>query len=57
MKIAGIVLIVLQALVVLGSLIGGKNPFAGGIFEIIGYFLVGIIGVILLVIGIKKNKK
>ena len=58
MKIAGIILIVLQVVAVIGSFIGGRNPFKGGIPELIGFFLLGIIGVILLIAYyIKKNKK
>ena len=57
MKIAGIILIVLQVLAVIGSLIAGRNPFKAGLIELIGYFIFGIIGITLLIIYyIKKNK-
>lgn len=60
MKIAGIIFIVLQIIAVIGGIIGaangGRNPFAGGIWELIGYFIFGIIGVILLVLH-HNNKK
>ncbi len=59
MKIAGIILIVLQVLAVLGGISTGEAPFlnisgAADIFAVLGYFLPAIIGVILLV---KANKK
>ena len=58
MKIAGIILIILQIIAVIGSFIGGRNPFTVGIPELIGFFLIGIIGVILLIVYyVKKNKK
>ena len=58
MKVAGIMLIVLQIVAVIGSFIGGRNPFKTGLIELIGFFLMGIIGIILLIAYyIKKNKK
>ncbi len=54
MKIVGIVLIVLQIL----SLMGGMPSAPGGAYGagyLLGYFLPGIIGVILLVKGGKKK--
>lgn len=57
MKIAGIILIVLQIIGVIGAFIGGKNPFSGNFLEIIGYFLTGIIGVILLIADYIKNNR
>ena len=58
MKIAGIVLIVLQVLAIIGTVIAGRNPFKAGLLELIGYFSLGIIGVTLLIIYyVKKNKK
>ncbi len=54
MKIAGIVLIVLQVL----ALIGGGIPAVGGVYGLgylLGFFLPGIIGVILLVKAGKKK--
>ena len=58
MKIAGIILIILQIIAVVGSFIGGRNPFTVGFPGLIGYFIFGIIGVILLIIYyVRKNKK
>lgn len=61
MKIAGIILIVLQVLAVWGGISTGEAPFlnipgAAHIFEVLGYFLPAIIGVILLVKANKKGK-
>ena len=56
MKVAGIILIILQVVAVISRIIQGG--FAGmSFFWLIGYFLVGIIGVILLVVDYKKNQK
>ena len=49
-----LVLFILQAIAVLGSIING-NLFTMGLFELIGFFLPAIIGVIL--IYRDKNKK
>ena len=58
MKIAGIIFIVLQVIAVIAALMGGRNPFKADFFELIGYFMLGIIGVTLLIIYyVKKNKK
>ena len=62
MKIAGIILIVIQIIATVGGIIGavagGTNPFAGGFWGLLGYFAFGIIGVILLIIHHnRKNKK
>ena len=58
MKIAGIILIILQVIAIIGSFLGGRNPFTSGFLEMIGYLISGIIGVILLIVHhIKKNKK
>ena len=58
MKIAGIILIILQVIAVIGSFLGGGNPFKTGFFGLIGYFIFGIIGTILLIVySVKKNKK
>lgn len=57
MIFAGIILVVLQVIAVIGSLIAGGNPFAGGLFGTIGYFLFGIIGVILIIVGISRKNK
>lgn len=56
MKIAGIILIILQVVALISKIIQGG--FAGmSFFALIGYFLMGIIGVILLVVDYKKNQK
>ena len=55
MKIAGIVLIVLQCVAVISSFISGKNPFNNGFLYLIGYFLCGIVGVILLIVAHKRK--
>ena len=55
MKIAGIVLICLQALAVFGAIVGGGLPT--GIAELLGFFAAGIIGIILLIVAKKKEKK
>lgn len=54
MKIAGIILIVLQVLTLLGGFptAPGGSGYALGFY--LGYFAPGIIGVILLMKGIKK---
>lgn len=57
MQIAGIILIVLQVVGIIGALIGGRNPFSGGFFETLGYFLIGITGVILLIVARIRKKK
>lgn len=57
MKVAGIILIVLQLIVTIVSIIAGDNPFNDGICEIIGYFLVGIIGIILLIVDYRRKEK
>lgn len=57
MLIAGIVLIVLQVVGLAGSFIGGHNPFNAPILEVIGYFLAGILGVILIVFHCLRKKK
>ena len=71
MKKAGIILIILQALGILGSLMqdvarhqtvgsGFMNMLQGGvsgIIQLIGFFLIGIIGVCLLIAANKKGKK
>ena len=51
MKIAGIVLLILQVL----ALVGGGIPAGANIAYYIGYFLPGILGVFLLIKG--SNKK
>ena len=55
LKIAGIILIVIQCLATTGSLIGGNNPFRGGFLYSLGFFALGIIGIILLIIYLYRN--
>ena len=57
MKIAGIILIVLQALGIISSFISGQNPFAHGSAFMLGYFLCGFIGIGLLIGAASKKKK
>lgn len=57
MLIAGIVLIILQCLGVASAFIGGRNPFNAHPVELLGYFLVGIIGVILIICHYVRKKK
>lgn len=64
MKGFGIVLIVLQAISILGSVMSNEylNMYlnlvsARGICNFIGFHLIGVLGIILLLTGIKKNKK
>lgn len=63
MKIAGIVLLVLQAISIIGSVLNGSfaDMFADfsvyGIGKLLGFFIPAIIGAILLAFGIKKAKK
>ena len=62
MKKAGIVLICLQVLGVIGGIANGSlesmlSAGAGGIAQLIGFFLPGIIGVILLVRAKKKAEQ
>lgn len=63
MKIAGIVLLVLQVFAFVGSHLNGSLPeifgefSVYGIARIIGYFIPAILGAILLTVGIKKSKK
>ena len=58
MKIAGIILLILQAMSIPASLIAGDPIFGNGnIAWIIGRFIFGIVGVILLVIHHKRSGK
>ena len=56
MKTAGIVLIILQVLALIGMAINGSMTEAG-LAEWIGALSFGIIGVILLAVGINKEKQ
>lgn len=57
MKKVAIVLLVLQALAIFGGIVNGSlaGILTGGIPIMLGYFLPGIIGVILLVKSNKRN--
>ncbi|MBE6784929.1 MAG: hypothetical protein E7538_01665 [Ruminococcaceae bacterium] len=60
MKKAGIILIVLQVIALVGGIAGGSlslTPNALGIAELLGFCLPGIIGVILLIKAKKNNKE
>lgn len=65
MKIAGIVMVVFQALAVVGGFaighsvidnVAGKSAL-GAVTYLIGYFLIGIIGIILIIKGSKKEEE
>lgn len=55
MIITGIILIALQILAIASSLIGGNTPFQQGIAGTLGYFLIGFIGVVLIIIGCRRK--
>ncbi len=58
MKIAGIVLIILQIVSFIPSLIAGDPIFGNGnIAWIFGRFIFGIVGVILLIIDYRRKNK
>lgn len=57
MKVAGIILIILQVASFIPALASGENIFANGFANLIGRCLLGIVGVILLIIAHKRNKK
>ena len=60
MKIAGIILIVLEAVSIAGAIANGSLPEIIGnaeIIKLIGFLLPGIIGAILLAVSAKKKKK
>ena len=62
LKTFGWILIALQILSLYGTSMGGGMRLSGGLFglfELIGYFLFGIIGILLLVAGnkLKARKK
>jgi len=56
MKIAGIVLIVMQVLSFVPMVITGENILAYGIANMIGRCSIGIVGVILLLIARKRKR-
>lgn len=53
--IAGWILVAVQCMGIFGTLLSG-NSFPSGIPGLIGFFLFGIIGVILLVLGYKNKQ-
>jgi len=55
-KIAGIILIILQIISLIPSIAAGDNIFSHGFANLLGRFLIGIVGVILLVIAYKREK-
>ena len=57
MKVAGIILIILQVASFIPVLASGENIFANGFANLIGRCLLGIVGVILLIIAHKRSKK
>ena len=56
MKIAGIILIILQIISLIPSIAAGDNIFSHGFANLLGRFLIGIVGVILLVIAHKRER-
>ena len=58
MKLAGIILIILQIVSFVPAIVTGDNIFSRGFFNLIGRLSFGIVGIILLIISKKrKNKK
>ena len=57
MKIAGIILIIVQVISVIGTAMAGVNIFDYPLPNVIGRFIFGIVGAILLVISYKRKKK
>ncbi len=60
MKIAGIILLVLEAIAIIGGIFNSSLPEMignGEFVTLIGFLLPGIIGAILLVVSINKKKK
>lgn len=56
MFVTGIILVIIQVIGIISSFIGGKNPFQGGVTHFLGYFLFGIIGIVLIVVSKKREK-
>ena len=56
LKIAGIVLLILQVFSLIGSVASGVPLYNGSIANLIGRFLFGIVGGILLFISLSKSK-
>lgn len=57
MRIAGIILIVLQCLSFISAIMMGDNIFAYGLANLVGRCIFGIIGAILLMIAHKREKR
>lgn len=55
MIVAGIILISLQAMALISSIARGVLP--SGLAYGLGFYSPGIVGIVLLVVGIKKRKK
>jgi len=57
MKIAGIVLLILQVISFIPALLTGDNVFGNGVANLLGRFIFGIVGAVLLIIAHKRNKE
>lgn len=60
MKIAGIILLILQVIAIIGGIFNGSLPEMirnAEIIQLIGFFFFGIIGAILLAVSVKKKNK
>lgn len=64
MKVIGIILIVMQAISIFGSVMSNEYinmylnlPSTRGIGNFVGFHLIGLVGIILLLKGINKDKK
>lgn len=57
MKIAGIVLLILQVISLIPALLTGDNVFGNGVANLLGRFIFGIVGAVLLIIAYKRNKE
>lgn len=57
MKIAGIILLVVQVLSIIGTAMAGDNIFDYPFPNLIGRFIFGIVGIVLLVIYYKRKRE
>lgn len=57
MIIAGFVLILLQIVATVASYAAGYNPLGGILPNVIGYLMIGIVGLILLIVGYRRKRK
>lgn len=55
MKVAGIILLIVQAVSLFPALVSGEDIFANGIVNLIGRFSFAIVGIILLIIANRKK--